>query len=45
MSRLNFTVAADKCISCNSCVRDCPSRIIRNVQGGIPHIEPESEMN
>ncbi len=45
MSGLNFKVSADKCVSCNSCVHDCPARIIKNVQGGIPHIEPESEAN
>ncbi|MDR0870443.1 MAG: nitroreductase family protein [Planctomycetaceae bacterium] len=44
MPSLAFTVAADRCIQCDACVKDCPSHIILR-QGKIPSISPSSEEN
>lgn len=43
MSKLNFTVSEEKCISCNACVKDCPRQIIKNADGKIPYIPSELE--
>ena len=45
MSKLNFTVSKDKCISCNACVKDCPRQIIKNADGEIPYIPTELEVD
>jgi len=42
MTKLNFTVAEDKCIQCDACANDCPTRIISR-NGSVPEILPEFE--
>jgi len=42
MTKLNFTVAEDKCIQCDTCVNDCPMHIISR-SGSVPVILSESE--
>ncbi len=42
MTKLDFTVAAGKCIQCDACVNDCPACIISR-NGETPAIKPESE--
>lgn len=42
MTKLDFTVAEDKCTQCDACVNDCPTRIITR-SGNLPTISAESE--
>ena len=42
MTKLDLTVAEDKCIQCDACVNDCPMRVISR-NGSVPVIMPESQ--
>ena len=42
MTKLHFTVTENKCTQCDTCVNDCPMRIISR-NGSVPVILPESE--
>ncbi len=42
MSQIQFTVAKDKCIRCDACVKDCPVHIIQR-SDSIPFIDEAAE--
>jgi len=42
---LSFCINEQKCTKCGQCVVDCPARIIAMVDGGVPSITPEKEIN
>ncbi len=41
---LEFKIDSEKCVKCGACVKDCPTRIIKMTDGGLPQIKQEDEV-